>query len=288
MLPNQTKEEFIRALKRLIARRGCPETIYSDNAKTVVAASKWIMKINKSEILHQFLNTKVIKWKFNLSRAPWWGGQFQKMVGLVKNALYKTVGKSKLERHELAEVLTDIETTLNKRPLTYMEEDIEFPVLTLNLLVLGEQLIIPNEDPENIKDKDIRKCQKYIQKCKEVAWNRWRSEYLTLEVKLGKVVVIKDEEQNRAQWNIGIMTDVYPRKDGRMRAVKLRAGKSYLERAAQHLHPLKISCDITPSTEEPTMNVNAEESRPRRNVSEIGRIRIIDLANDGMEEPLKE
>ena len=116
------------------------------------------MKINKSEILHQFLNTKVIKWKFNLSRAPWWGGQFQKMVGLVKNALCKTVGKSKLERHELAEVLTDIETTLNKRPLTYMEEDIEFPVLTLNSLVLGEQLIIPNEDPENIKDKDIRKC----------------------------------------------------------------------------------------------------------------------------------
>ena len=248
MLSNQTKEEFIRALKRLIAKRGCPEKIYFDNAKTFVAASKWIMKNNKSEILHHFLNTKVIKWKFNLSRAPWWGGQFQKMVGLVKNALYKTVGKSKLERHELAEVLTDIETTLNKRPLTYMEENVEFPVLTLNSLVLGEQLIIPNEDPENIKDKDIRKCQKYIQKCKEVAWNRWRSEYLTLEVKLGKVVAIKDEEQNRARWNIGIMTGVYPRKDGRMRVVKLRAGKPYLERAVQHLYPLEISCDITPST----------------------------------------
>ena len=38
LFPDQTKEEFIRALKRLIARRGCPETIYSDNAKTFVAA----------------------------------------------------------------------------------------------------------------------------------------------------------------------------------------------------------------------------------------------------------
>ena len=61
LLLDQTKEEFIRALKRLIARRGCPETIYSDNAKTFVAASKWIKRINKSEIFHQFLNTKGIK-----------------------------------------------------------------------------------------------------------------------------------------------------------------------------------------------------------------------------------
>ena len=36
----------------------------------------------------------------------------------------------------------------------------------------------------------------------------------------------------------------------------------------------------------PTMNVNAEEFWPRQNASEIARIRITDLANDGMEEPL--
>ena len=76
---------------------------------------------------------------------------------MLKNALYKTVGKSKLELHELAEVLTDIETTLNNRPLTYMEENIEFPVLRPNSLVLGQQLIIPNEDPENIQDKNLQK-----------------------------------------------------------------------------------------------------------------------------------
>ena len=212
LLPDQTKEEFIRPLKRSIARCGCPETIYSDNAKTLVAASKWIKRINKPEILNHFLNTKGIKWKFSLRRAPWWGGQFERMVGLVKNALYKTVGKSKLERHELAEVLTDIKTTLSNRLLIYMEEDIEFPVLTPNSLVLGQQLIIPNEDLENIEYKDLRKRQKYIQKCKEATWKRWRSEYLTqlrerhnlkhskkeAKVKVGEVVMIRGEEQNRA------------------------------------------------------------------------------------------
>ena len=59
LLQDQTKEEFIRALKRLIVRRGCPQTIYSDNAKILVAASKWIKRNNKTEILHHFLNKKV-------------------------------------------------------------------------------------------------------------------------------------------------------------------------------------------------------------------------------------
>ena len=92
--------------------------------------------------------------------------------------------------------------------------------------------------------------------------------------------MIKVEERNKAQWNIGIITDVYPGEDGKVRAVRPRAGKTYLEKVVQHLYPLEMSCDIAPSTKEPTMNVNAEEFRPRRNAS--------DLANDGMEEPLSE
>ena len=33
-LPNQSTSEFIKAFKKLIARRGSPNTVYSDNAKT--------------------------------------------------------------------------------------------------------------------------------------------------------------------------------------------------------------------------------------------------------------
>ena len=79
--------------------------------------------------------------------------------------------------------------------------------------------------------------------------------------------MIKGEERNRGQWNIGIITDAYPGKDCKVIAVKLKAGKSCLERAVQHLY----SCYITPSTEEQTMNVNAEEFWPKRNASEIAR-----------------
>ena len=47
--------------------------------------------VMKDERLQNYLSTNQIKWQFNLSHAPWWGGQFERMVGLVKSALNKTI-----------------------------------------------------------------------------------------------------------------------------------------------------------------------------------------------------
>jgi hypothetical protein len=68
-------EEFMRSLKRVIARRGKPEKIYSDNAKTFVAAANRIREISKSELVNDFLAKNNITWQFNLSKAPLWGSQ---------------------------------------------------------------------------------------------------------------------------------------------------------------------------------------------------------------------
>ena len=81
ILPNQTTQQFIQAFKRLIARRGRPKVIYSDNAKTFEKVSKWIKRVYKDEGMQEFLVTKQVKWKLNLSWAHggvgsskgWWG-----------------------------------------------------------------------------------------------------------------------------------------------------------------------------------------------------------------------
>ena len=121
-----TTEQFMPCLKALIARRGCPSKIYSDNAKTFIAASKAIEKIMRSEELHNYLAKNKIRWQFNLSKAPWWGGQYERIVGLVKQALFKVVGAASLKFQELREILLDVEISLNNRPLSYVEEDIQF------------------------------------------------------------------------------------------------------------------------------------------------------------------
>lgn len=65
--------------------------MYSDNAKTFVTAANWLKRVRQDERFHHFLATENIKWLFNLSGTPWWGDQFERMVGLVKQALNKTI-----------------------------------------------------------------------------------------------------------------------------------------------------------------------------------------------------
>ena len=66
------------------------------------------------------------------------------MVNLVKSALYTTVGKATLSSRKPDEVLLDIENTLNNRPLTYVEGDAEYPILSPNTIVIGQNLMLPS------------------------------------------------------------------------------------------------------------------------------------------------
>ena len=118
-----------------------------------------------------------LEWKFNRSKPPWWSRQFERMISLIKNALYKTVGKATSLWIELEEVLLDVENTLNNRPLTYLEVDVEYPTLTPNTLAFGQNLILPDENLET-ENEDWCKRFKSIRKCKEAAWLRWRKEYI--------------------------------------------------------------------------------------------------------------
>lgn len=70
-----------------ISRRGMPTLIVSDNAKTFQVTEKALNDLfNHPEVASE-LDRKKIEWRFNLERAPWWGGFFERMVGSVKACL---------------------------------------------------------------------------------------------------------------------------------------------------------------------------------------------------------
>ena len=167
LLSNQTASEFIKAFKKLIARRGSPNIVYSDNPKTYVAAAKWIQNIKRDVLFQDFLIKKETQWKFNLSRAPWWGGQFERMVGLVKQSLYKATGYANAKLNELEEILLDIEINPNNRPLTHMEDDVAFPVLTPNSLIFGQPTSSPEENyMEDDGNTEMKRRSRYIKNVK--------------------------------------------------------------------------------------------------------------------------
>ena len=126
------------------------------------------------------------------------GGQFERLVGVVKRALYKSIGRVSLTWNELEEVLLDVEEALNDRPLSYVEDDVQLPVLTSCAMMSGQPGLVPEESTEE-GDADLRKRVKYLRRCKEVLWNRWRGG--VSEVSEGKTQfeaqIQKDERQAR-------------------------------------------------------------------------------------------
>ena len=93
------------------------------------------------------MRSETILWKFNVPRAPWWGGQFEQLIGLIKASLYKTIGKAQLTWAELEEILLDIEIILNNRSLTYIEEEIDHSILTPNSLILERDVNFSDATP---------------------------------------------------------------------------------------------------------------------------------------------
>ena len=116
LVDDLTANCFIQCSRRFSARRGRPQLIINDNAKPFKAASKWIKKLIANVEVQRYLEDNGVKWQFNLERAPWWGGCFERLFEIVKRCLRKGAGNTRLSRVELETILVEIEGTLNNRP----------------------------------------------------------------------------------------------------------------------------------------------------------------------------
>ena len=182
------------------------------------------------------MSSGTILWKFNVPKAPWWGGQFERLIGLIKPSLYRAIGKAQLTWAELEEVLLDIEKILNNRPLTYIEKEIDYPILTPNSLILGRDVNFLDAGPHESESETIKNRHKYIKRCKVALWKRWKHEYFVafrekhnlksedkpFKINVGDVVAIKGQEKNRGHWKIGIVNHLYSGKDNIIRVAQLR------------------------------------------------------------------
>ena len=99
------------------------------------------------------------------------------------------------------------------------------------------------------------------------------------QLKIGDVVIIKSDEKNGAKWQLGIVHGLYKGRDGVVRAVKLFAGKTFMERSPIHLYPLELSCDREAKEPQVSWNPDVAPFRPRRDAAVAARQRIQDEAN---------
>ena len=168
---------FRRCLRRFTARRGTPALVVSDNAKTFQATEKALNELFDHPEIQADLGHMRVEWKFNLERAPWWGGFFEGMVASVKDCLRKTLGNARLSYEELLTVLVEVECTLNARPLTFEYNEVEEEVLTPAHLIYGRRIkSLPDEIVEPDDALNVESCSarfKYLSTRLSQFWNRW-------------------------------------------------------------------------------------------------------------------
>eukprot|EP00112_Aurelia_sp_Birch-Aquarium-sp1_P019023 Seg4627.3 transcript_id=Seg4627.3/GoldUCD/mRNA.D3Y31 product="hypothetical protein" protein_id=Seg4627.3/GoldUCD/D3Y31 len=298
--PDLTTQAFLRCFKRFIARRGLPVTIRSDNAQTFRRANKELIAIFESEEVQRFVGQKGIIWRFMLEKSPFFGGFYERMVQVVKRCLRKILGSAKLNYEELVTVITEVEGTINSRPLTYIySDDIEEPITPAHL-IMGRRILTLPSKPDELEDEDyidtsttLQRRARYLNSLLESFWKRWRNEYLLslrefhhckeqnkrqAGIKKGDVVLVKDENVIRGKWKTAVVEDLIESNDGEIRGASVRLVNTKgtltrLKRPLQLLYPIEVNSDEDRGktldislNEEPPLNVE-EHTRPPRRVA---------------------
>jgi len=207
----------------------------SDNASTFLAAAEDLQRLFESETLQRELQRHNVTWRFIPKRAPWYGGFWERMVGLTKQAIKRTLGRAFVTLQQLENIATEIEAMLNDRPLTYVSSDLSDPEpFTPFHLLFGRRIHqVPHalnklkelEDPTYVNGSDIREKVNKHSVLIEKFWSLWKTEYLTslrefnktcghndATIKVGDVVIVHDEKP-RMQWKLALVDELIKGED---------------------------------------------------------------------------
>ncbi len=150
-------EAFLAAFRRFVNRRGLPHNVYSDNGRNFIGAQRELQTIFASrkaqQMIKKYSQPRHIKWHFIPVQSPHQGGLWEAGVRELKRILIRIIGDKKLYFEDLATILTDIEATLNSRPMAQFEAHQEdgSSALTPGHFLIGRPLLAA---PTPVQDLD--------------------------------------------------------------------------------------------------------------------------------------
>ena len=184
------------------------------------------------------------------------GGSWESLIKSVKRALH-AISTDRISTDEtLQTYLCEVESILNKLPVTPISNDIhDFEAITPNHLLIGYQ-----NDENSFPDLmqyiiGLQNHCKTVQSCANMFWNCWRNYYLpTLtiltkwtksEINLSKndLVIMKSKDVPRSHWPLGTILDIHPGSDGVVHNLKIKTPSGELIRPSPSVCVLEKFCD---------------------------------------------
>ena len=77
-------------------------------------------------------------------------------------------------------------------------------------------------------------------------------------------MLVKSKERNWGKWKLEVVDTLIGGRDGVVKAVWLRSGRSFIERPIEHLYPLELACDVSTQRKVIPLNAEAKEFRLSR------------------------
>jgi hypothetical protein len=112
---SSSTDSFIQTLQKFVAQCGRPAIVYSNNGTNFVDLDNAFTHLEWEKI-SKHCAIERIEWRFNPQAAAWW----EQLIRLLKQLLFKTLGKASLTYKEFEKVLCDCGYIINSRLLMYV------------------------------------------------------------------------------------------------------------------------------------------------------------------------
>ena len=148
-------------MRKMMARRGKPRNIYSDNGTNFAGAERELKEcldgVDQAKI-SDTLSQDRIQWSFNHTSAPHFGGVWERLVKSAKKALKITLNDQLVNDETLLTLMAEIKSLLNSRPLTHVSVDPQdLEAITTNHFLIGRNSPIVPPDVFDERDLNYRK-----------------------------------------------------------------------------------------------------------------------------------
>ena len=246
LLEKMDADHFLMAYRRFASRRGVPYELLSDCGTNFTGAATEMenaLKEMEPELVKRLAKYKVL-FRFNPPNAPHFGGLWEREVRSVKTALKGVLRDRTVPEPVLRTVLTEAEGIMNSKPLGYASSEVaDIDPVTPNILLMGRR------DPAlpMVVYDEGRRSWRHSQVLADHFWRLFIRSYLpTLQTRqkwqrevdnlsVGDVVMIADPQLTRSQWPVGVVSEVLPSSDDRVRAVNVKVDKRTYKRPVSRL-----------------------------------------------------
>ncbi|XP_068143540.1 uncharacterized protein [Drosophila tropicalis] len=233
-IKNLVKSHIKGSFSRFVARRQCPQRIYSDNGKTFVGASKAhekdFLNAPKHDIMKAFPQ-HILSWQFIPPSAPHMGGLWEAGVKSFTTLFYMSSSTVKYTFEELSTLLCRIEACLNSRPISPMSEDPEdLMALSPGHFLIGGPILSIAEP----------------------------------EILTGDLVIVSEDNLNSNEWRLGRIERTPPGADGLVRVADVTTARGSIRRPVAKLILLQDRRNPEPKTLSPFSSPLLSDMDPTR------------------------